>query len=1000
MPIDKSWIDSPLQSAHYQQGLKSFIAMCERVLPNHNEVRCPCSKCKCSGLTTITKMKLHLGRMVFWKDYIKWDYHGEKSRPAVVEVDNVVPQEGMENVIEDIRGERMEEDTDRNLEMSGGESNGVDDDFEDIIKDVESELYPGCTKFSSLDFLAKLMNLKETSHWTNTSFDGLLKILQESMPVGNKIPPTHYVVKKKFKKIGLDYEMIDACVNDCALFWKEHESLQNCPVCRWVDKDTKGTKVARKVLRYFPLTPRLRRLYCSRHTAKDMIWHSTGRSEDGTMRHPVDGSSWQDFDRKFPNFAMEPRNVRLGLAADGFNPFNGNGPSTHSTWPVILTTYNLPPWLCMRESTFMLTLLIPGPKSPGKDMDIYLRPLVDELKHLWHSGVRTKDATTNEFFTMKAALLWTINDFPARSSLSGWSGQGYMACPTCNEDTPSMRVTGKCVYVGHRRFLDANHPWRTSLDFNGRPETRGPPRQFSPADIEAQHGRLLHRLPGKHPSFGGGRISRADFELNWTKRSIFFELEYWSFLQLKHNLDVMHIEKNVCDSLLGTLLMNEKTKDTPNARNDLQKLNIRPTQWLKQSGSKFLSPHPKYSFKSDDRKLFCEFIKNVKLPDGFGSNISKRVTDNNSNITGLKSHDCHILMQRLIPIGVRGLLTKDTSTPMVDLCMFFKQLCSRTLLVEDMRKAKDDILTILCKLEIIYPPAFFDIMVHLLVHLPDEAIAGGPVAFRWMYPFERYMKKLKKYVRNPTRPEGCIAEGYVLEEALTFCSMYLQDVQTKFNRPDRNEDVVVEKCKFWVFESKCRPTSATKSKYLSTTEKSKMEWFVLDNCAEVREYMNEFISTHPQDDLKTKFPEWFLNKVHSMKTQNSPEFHPELYALSIGAKINAETYAGCIVNGVRFMTLERDAKRATQNSGVEVVGENGVKFYGQLEEIIKLNYTNGYSTVLFRCKWFDTRRGEYVSTLFQSPAFINQLESFLAARGKQVAPDDEYDDEYDDDDLT
>jgi hypothetical protein len=213
------------------------------------------------------------------------------------------------------------------------------------------------------------------------------------------------------------------------------------------------------------------------------------------------------------------------------------------------------------------------------------------------------------------------------------------------------------------------------------------------------------------------------------------------------------------------------------------------------------------------------------------------VTDNNANITGLKSHDCHILMQRLIPIGVRGFLTKDTYTPIVDLCMFFKQLCSRTLLVEDMKKAKDAILNILCKLEMIYPPAFFDIMLHLVLHLPDEAIAGGPVTFRWMYPFERYMKKLKNYVRNPTRPEGCIAEGYVAEEALTFCSMYLRDVQTKFNRPDRNEDVVVEKRKLWVFESKCRPASATKSKYLSTNEKSKIEWFVLENCAEVREYM-------------------------------------------------------------------------------------------------------------------------------------------------------------------
>ena len=106
----------------------------------------------------------------------------------------------------------------------------------------------------------------------------------------------------------------------------------------------------------------------------------------------------------------------------------------------------------MKESTFMLTLLIPGPKLPGNDIDVFLRPLVEDLKHLWNSGVRTKNATTNTFFKMKAMLLWTINDIPARSSLSGWKGQRYKASPTCNEDTPSCRVTNKTAYVGHRRF--------------------------------------------------------------------------------------------------------------------------------------------------------------------------------------------------------------------------------------------------------------------------------------------------------------------------------------------------------------------------------------------------------------------------------------------------------------------------------------------------------------------------------------------------------------------
>ncbi|GKF30625.1 hypothetical protein Tco_0100423 [Tanacetum coccineum] len=123
---------------------------------------------------------------------------------------------------------------------------------------------------------------------------------------------------------------------------------------------------------------------------------------------------------------QEPRNVRLGLAADGFNPF-GNLSQSYNMWPVILTTYNLPSWLCKKESSLMLALLIPGPKSPGKDIDVYLRPLIDDLKDLWAlKGVETIDVATDQTFNMRAILLWTTNDFPTRSSLSGWSGQNIL----------------------------------------------------------------------------------------------------------------------------------------------------------------------------------------------------------------------------------------------------------------------------------------------------------------------------------------------------------------------------------------------------------------------------------------------------------------------------------------------------------------------------------------------------------------------------------------------
>nr|GEX15510.1 hypothetical protein [Tanacetum cinerariifolium] len=113
-------------------------------------------------------------------------------------------------------------------------------------------------------------------------------------------------------------------------------------------------------------------------------------------------------------------------------------------------------------------------------------------------------------------------------------------------------------------------------------------------------------------------------------------------------------------------------------------------------------------------------------------------------------------------------------------------------MVDDMLKAQSKVIDILCNLELIYPPAFFDIMIHLVIHLPLEAIDGWLIRTQWMYPFERFMKRLKNNVRNKAKPEGSIAKGYVAEEALTFSSHYFRDVTKKFNRLDYNVPGVSE----------------------------------------------------------------------------------------------------------------------------------------------------------------------------------------------------------------
>ena len=140
------------------------------------------------------------------------------------------------------------------------------------------------------------------------------------------------------------------------------------------------------------------------------------------------------FDKTHESFASNPRNVRLGLATDGFNPFR-NMNIGHITCPILLFSYILPPWMCMKEPYIFMSLLVSGPKGPGNDIDVYLRPLIDELKILWESGVDTYDVSKSQNFQMKAAVMWTVNDFPAYANLSGWSTKENLTCPCYTKET-------------------------------------------------------------------------------------------------------------------------------------------------------------------------------------------------------------------------------------------------------------------------------------------------------------------------------------------------------------------------------------------------------------------------------------------------------------------------------------------------------------------------------------------------------------------------------------
>ena len=110
--------------------------------------------------------------------------------------------------------------------------------------------------------------------------------------------------------------------------------------------------------------------------------------------------------------------MNLAVTADGFSPYRAMN-LTHSTWPIVLVNYNLPPWLCMKQENLILSTLISGPNSPGNNIDVYMQPLIAELKELWDVGIETYDALTNQNFKLRARMVWTISDFPGYAMLSG-----------------------------------------------------------------------------------------------------------------------------------------------------------------------------------------------------------------------------------------------------------------------------------------------------------------------------------------------------------------------------------------------------------------------------------------------------------------------------------------------------------------------------------------------------------------------------------------------------
>ncbi|XP_071695199.1 uncharacterized protein [Rutidosis leptorrhynchoides] len=579
-------------TSEFIDSLDEFITIAEtdQLEKGNTTISCPCKKCKnAQWYTDSTDIKNYLIAHGFMRGYTCWSFHGESLadiNPSVSDNDTD-NEEDSYNSDNNVNFDDMFDD----LDMEDNVADKYHDSLQQLFVDTEKPLYTSCMNFTKLFAVIQLVNLKSNNGWSDTSFTSLLELLNKMLPEGNELPVSTYQAKKLMCPIGLEIHRIHACPNDCMLYRNEDKDLHQCKVCgtsRYkrgkptdnVDSDVSENGPPTKLLWYLPIIPRLKRLFANEKDAKLLCWHAKDSKNDGKMRHVADSLQWENIDKDFGEFGDEIRNIRFGLSSDGINPFRDLS-SRHSTWPVLLCIYNLPPWLCMKRKYIMMSLLIQGPKQPGKDIDVYLQPLVDDMMELWRTDIHVYNAYKKEYFQLRAMLFCAINDFPAYGNLSGYSMKGKKVCPIYEENTHSIWLTNckKLAFMGHWRALAENPPYRKKSNlFDGTIEDRKLP---PPLDVETTLSKVANIIVvlGKK-GFGPPK---------------------------------------------GLLLnIPGKTKDGIKVRRDMELMNIKPELQPKDidgRSTKFLPP----------------------VSSGYSANIRKLVSMKDLKLLGMKSHDCHVI---------------------------------------------------------------------------------------------------------------------------------------------------------------------------------------------------------------------------------------------------------------------------------------------------------------------------------------------------------------------
>ncbi|XP_042962390.1 uncharacterized protein LOC122296653 [Carya illinoinensis] len=309
--MDKSWMNlsNRLRSPAYAEGVRNFLQMAQNHAMGNDRIRCPCRICSNNLFLPLSIVESHLFIKGIDPNYNEWIFHGKEETQNLNMDDEDAEMsyddefiDDMDHLLDDIWAGKNVDVPQSSTPMPMHDSVPASfsmSSFDQLLEDARRPLFNSCTKFSKLSFIVKLLHIKTIGRWSIKSFDMLLELLRSAFP-NVELPHSYEESRSLERGLGFKYHKIHACPNDCILFWKENSELNSCPICkasRWMPTTNGTWVIPQKVLRHFPLKPRLQRLFLFTKIAADMRWHKEQRvNDENNLRHPANSESWKTFD--------------------------------------------------------------------------------------------------------------------------------------------------------------------------------------------------------------------------------------------------------------------------------------------------------------------------------------------------------------------------------------------------------------------------------------------------------------------------------------------------------------------------------------------------------------------------------------------------------------------------------------------------------------------------------------------------------------------------------